>query len=146
MKQLKIFVISIALAIFSFSPTVVLADDELDVTMEVLDSVADIDGEMLEMRGPEADDFADSDETSGEGADLPNEESREEEEQAEQAANDYFAEEQARENDFEGDEDFRSDPDEANFENESRFDDGEDIDDDAPDEIEEPEDNMEHET
>ena len=45
--------------------------DELDVTMEVLDSIADLDGKVLEMRGPESDgDGGDEAETDGESDDV----------------------------------------------------------------------------
>ena len=137
MKQFKILAASIALTMFGLCPALVLADDELDVTMEVLDSVADIDGEVLEMRGPDGDDFADSNdgesddgESDGEGAGLELAEARNE---AGATANGFFEEEQARESDFEGDSDFRSDDDEEHFEEESNFDENEEIDDDAPD-------------
>ena len=43
MKQFNIFLASLALSLFALFPAAAMADDdELDVTMEVLDSIADI--------------------------------------------------------------------------------------------------------
>ena len=55
MKNLRLFLASLALTCIGFFPAVATADDmdELDVTMEVLDSVAGIDGNVLIMSGPE---------------------------------------------------------------------------------------------
>ena len=67
MKNLRLFTASIALTCFSLFPAFAAADelDELDVTFEVLDSVADLDGQVLEMRGPDAEtDEEESDEDS----------------------------------------------------------------------------------
>jgi hypothetical protein len=55
MKNLRLFLASLALTCCGLFPAVTLADDmdELDVTMDVLDSVAGIDGNVLIMSGPE---------------------------------------------------------------------------------------------
>ena len=54
MKQFNIFLASLALSLFALFPAAAMADDdELDVTMEVLDSIADIDGQVIVMQGPE---------------------------------------------------------------------------------------------
>ena len=53
MKHIRIFFASLVLTCFALSPAAALAnDDELDVTMEVIDDLADIDGEVMRMRGP----------------------------------------------------------------------------------------------
>jgi hypothetical protein len=57
MKQLKQILASMALTCFALFPAAASAADidDLDVTMEVLDSIAGLDGQVMEMRGPEAD-------------------------------------------------------------------------------------------
>ena len=67
MKQLKIFLASVALSLFALFPAAAMAADadELDVTMEVMDS---IDGSAIVMQGPEHDGPEGSDdEGDGEG-------------------------------------------------------------------------------
>lgn len=54
MKHLRELALGIALAALTFSP-VTQADDELDVTMEVMDDLADFGDDINEMRGPIAD-------------------------------------------------------------------------------------------
>ncbi len=114
MKQLKIFLAGVALSCFALFPAAAMADiDELDVTMEVLDSIADIDGQVIVMQGPE-DDGLDGHDNDGD-------------------SDDDFGGEDA-DDDFAHDEDFESDEDEEHSEDESDFDEGDDIDHDEPDE------------
>jgi len=49
MKSLKLFIASLAVTCFSLFPAFAQANelDELDVTMEVLDSIAELDGKVL---------------------------------------------------------------------------------------------------
>lgn len=112
-------------------PGVALADiDDLEVTMEVLDSVADINGEVLQMpdasaaagAGEQASRTDSSDAADDELSDL----------EAAEIVNDYFAEQEAREKDFEGNDRYVGFVDAEVAEGESNFDDHEDIDDDQP--------------
>ena len=53
MKPLKLIMASVALSLIALFPEAAMADDdELDVTMEVFDSVADFDGPVIVMEGP----------------------------------------------------------------------------------------------
>ena len=54
MKHLKLILASMALTCFALFPAAASAADidDLDVTMEVLDSIAGLDGQVMEMRGP----------------------------------------------------------------------------------------------
>ena len=69
MKDLKLLIANMVLTCFALFPVASLADDDLDVTMEVLDNLAQIEGVVLELRGPEGDDEGDDDSESGEGED-----------------------------------------------------------------------------
>ncbi len=55
MKQINIFIASLALTCFAMFPAVALAGDldDLEVTMEVLDAESDLNDTITEMRGPE---------------------------------------------------------------------------------------------
>ena len=54
MNKVRLFIASVAMTAFSLFPVIAAADiDELDVTMEVLYSMGDLEGEIIEMRGPE---------------------------------------------------------------------------------------------
>ena len=55
MKQINIFAISIVLTCFTLLPAVSMADglDDLEVTMDVLDTESELDEVIAEMRGPE---------------------------------------------------------------------------------------------
>ena len=57
MKQFNVFIATLVLTCFAFIPTTVLAKglDDLEVTMEVIDTVAGVDDAISEMRGPEGD-------------------------------------------------------------------------------------------
>lgn len=148
MSKYKIFAASIFLTLVSLAPGVALADiDELDVTMEVLDSVADINGEVMQMRGPDGDgeDAFDEDEGDGEGAGEDGVAAGDGDEISDEEVNQYFAEQAEREGDFEGDDDFSSLQDAEELEDEGNFDDDENIDDDEPDPVEPAEDDMESE-
>ena len=71
MKHVYIFLAIAALTLVAFFPTAVRADelDDLDVTMEVLDDVADFDDAISEMRGPDDDDVDEDDWADGEDED-----------------------------------------------------------------------------
>lgn len=76
MKHLHVFVWTLALTCLAMFPATVRADDDdlegFDVTMEVLDDDADLDGMMAEMRGPESNesnDGTDGDDESDEADD-----------------------------------------------------------------------------
>ncbi len=106
----------LVLAVMMLTPAIVSADvDELDVTMEVLDSVADLDGNVLEMRGPGMNTVIDGPTISEGEEGLPPEMTIE-----------PFDE--ATEIDFDHDDDFESEEDEDHAEDESDFDEGDDID------------------
>ena len=61
MNALKTTMTSLALTCLALFPALATANDldELDVTMEVLDSVAELDGQVLVMPGPEVDGVSD---------------------------------------------------------------------------------------
>lgn len=59
MKEFKLILASMAVTCFTMFPAAAAANDELEVTMEIFEDIADVDGDVVEMRGPE------SDETSG---------------------------------------------------------------------------------
>lgn len=148
MNKCRIFAASIFLTVMSLAPGLAHADiDELDVTMEVLDSVADIDGEVLEMRGPngDGDDAVDADERDGDGAGEDGVAEGDGDEFTDEEVNEYFAEQAEREGDFEGDDDFSALQDAEELDDEGNFDDDENIDDDEPDPVEPEEDDMESE-
>lgn len=141
MKQSGIFVVGVALGLFGLLPATALADqDELDVTMEVLDNVADIDGHVIVMPEPEHDgegsDGIGHERDDGELADRGNESDS-------GGSGERTGDESGAEHDFAGDglvddfthdEDFESDDDEEHSEDESDFDDGDEIDLDEPEE------------
>ncbi len=52
MKQLNLMLASIVLTCFALCPATALADDELEVFIEVFDSMSDFEGEVTEMHGP----------------------------------------------------------------------------------------------
>ena len=52
MKQLNLMLASIVLTCFALCPATALADDELEVFIEVFDSISDIEGDVTEMHGP----------------------------------------------------------------------------------------------
>ncbi len=144
MKRFNMILASVALSLWALLPAAAHADDdELDVTMEVLDSIADIDGDVIVMEGPEHDDFDDhedeSDERERDGVADHDESDRE----SDRVSDDMFDEEHESERDFLADasddgfthdDDFESDEDEEHAEEESDFDEGDDIDTDEHDE------------
>lgn len=144
MNKCRILAAGIFLTVVSLAPGLAIADiDELDVTMEVLDSVADIDGEVLEMRGPDgAGEDAFDDERDGEGMGEDGIAEDDGDEISDEEVNQYFAEQAEREGDFEGDDDFSSRADAEALDDEGNFDDDENIDDDEPDPVEPEEDEM----
>ncbi len=136
MKRFNIFPASLALSVIALYPAGAMASDELDVTMDVLDSIADIDGDVIIMQGPEDDGFAGSDDEGDEhdGGDVA-ERDRESDEGMNDASSledDFVAD--VFDDDFAHDEDFTSDDDEEHSEDESDFDEGDDVDNDVPDE------------
>lgn len=106
----------VILATLSLTPAVASADvDELDATMEVLDGVADLDGNVLELQDPGLNETIEGPELNSDEDGLAGGEVIE-----------PFDEE--TENDFDHDDDFSSDLDEEHAEDESDFDEGDDID------------------
>jgi hypothetical protein len=136
MKRFNIFLASLALSIFALSPATAMADDELDVTMEVLDSIADIDGDVIVMEGPEDEGFAESDDAGNEhdGGDVAERDGEADEETNDERGLDDEFVAGVSGDDFTHDEDFESDEEEEHSEDESDFDEGDDIDIDEPDE------------
>lgn len=143
MKRLGIFVAGFALSSLSLLPATAMAnDDELDVTMEVLDSVADIDGQVLVIPEPE-DDRLEGADNEGEGVEHDGEMDARENDGIDSGSDrvDDFAGEGSDDNfanddDFAHDDDFESDEDEEHSEDESDFDEGDEIDNDEPEEDE----------
>ena len=56
MKELKLMIASMVLTCFASFPVASLADDDLDVTMEILDNLAQIEGVVLQMTDPDDND------------------------------------------------------------------------------------------
>ena len=56
MKELKLLIAGMVLTCIALFPVASLADDDLDVTMEILDNLAQIEGVVLQMPGPDDDD------------------------------------------------------------------------------------------
>jgi hypothetical protein len=72
MKYLNVFAASLALACCPLLAVAALADQDLEVTMEVIDDISELDGLIAEMPGPQGDTFRED----GEGtqtADGPDE-------------------------------------------------------------------------
>ena len=75
MKPINLFIATLVLTCFAMFPAAVRADDEmddLDVTVDILDSTTDVDEAMSEMRGPDddnvdEDDWEDEQEDDSEG-------------------------------------------------------------------------------
>jgi hypothetical protein len=154
MKNLRLFLASLALTCCGFFPAAAMADDmdELDVTMEVLDDVAGIDGNVMIMRGPESGaaegpDGEDSDHEGGFEDEMHAGEDGHQGESDEGINDDDLRAEEEREHEeesddgFEADSDFLGEDDDEDelVHNEGDFDDGESIDD---DEIEDDDDDM----
>jgi hypothetical protein len=61
MKQLNVFLATLVLTGFAFLPATTLADelDDLEVTMDVMDDIADVDDAIALMEGPGNDDIED---------------------------------------------------------------------------------------
>lgn len=128
-KQIRIMLAGFALGGLALVPAAANADeDELEVTMEVIDSIADIDGDVIVVPGPEDDGAGRDGGEVGEAGD----------ESAEDAVDDTVAErdfiDPGSEDGFTHDEDFEADEDEEHSERESDFDEGDDIDLDIPEE------------
>ena len=145
MSKRGIVATGVAVGLLAFFPAAAFADeDELDVTMEVLDDVADIDGHVIVMPefedgfGPSEDHFGEAggdEREDGEVADRGEESDRGSDEESEDdagAKRDFAGD--GFEDDFAHDEDFESDDDEEHAEDESDFDEGDSIDTDEPDE------------
>lgn len=128
MKTTRAFCAGIALALFTaFTAIAAADDDDLDVTMEVLDSVADLDGQVLETAG-----------SSMEGdAALPDAGVGRDEEGAGDASGRDSAIEMTEE--FERHDAYISGDDDDSFGDESKFEDDEHVDMDVADALEEPE-------
>ena len=56
MKEFKLLIASMVLTCFALFPVASLADDDLDVTMEILDDLAQLEGVVLQMPGPDGSD------------------------------------------------------------------------------------------
>lgn len=150
MKQLNVFVATLVLTCFAFLPATARAAnlDDLEVTMEVMDNVADFDFAMAEMRGPEAlesdGDMGGESDDDGEddhGEDEPDHDESvaglddEESDHGEDGDAGFGDDEEELEehiDDFEDDGDF--DEEDLDEEDEDIDDEGEDIDDDEIDE------------
>ena len=55
MDSFRIFLAAVVMSCLSLLPLTASADDELEVTMEVIDDLSDVDGDFVEMRGPDFD-------------------------------------------------------------------------------------------
>ena len=138
MKELKILLASMALTCSALFPAVSSANDELDVTMDIFEDLADIDDDIATMRGPgdHDDDFGDDEHSGedfdGEGFDAESDEDSD----AEEGERDHRFDNIDGSNEFENDEDF-DEQDEHDLAEEDDFehDEGEDVDDDIDDDM-----------
>jgi len=133
MKQLNLIFVSVALTCLALFPAAASAagSDELDVTFEVFDSIAGLDGRVLEMRGPEAegpDGQVDEDESYADGE-------MDDDYDAGETESDFDTDEQEVDDDFESDDDFEVDDEDMDLDedDDNDLDEGEDIDTDEPD-------------
>ena len=55
MKQIRIFLAGFALSAFVLFPAAATANDDLDVTMDILESMDDVDDDVIVMEGPDVD-------------------------------------------------------------------------------------------
>jgi len=124
MKQINIFAVSIVLTCFALLPAVAIADglDDLEVTMDVLDTESELDEVIAEMRGPED---GDSESDRNDEEDEVGEVGGDGEADGDvAAAGDGFERDVVREEDEMADE--------------SNFEEGEEVDEDIFDEIDDP--------
>ena len=64
MKHLTVFAVSLALGMLM--PAAVMANEDLEVTMEIIDDISELDGMLAEMPGPDEGSFRED----GEGAEI----------------------------------------------------------------------------
>jgi hypothetical protein len=121
MKTLNTLLAGTALSLGLMLSYGALADDDLEVTMEVLDDVSELDAELMDVR-----DVDDGDDERGDGRQSDDEQRNAEE----RDRIDVFAGDE-----FDDDSDFDDESDER-FEEEGRFEDGEEVDEDIPEELE----------
>jgi len=118
MKPLETFLASLAFGVVALLPAAALTDDELDVTMTVLERIADMDGPHVVIEGPHSVDL------DGDAGDSV-------------AADGDFGNGviiMESDDDFTHDSDFDSDDQEWPANNEGDFDEGEQVDIDVPEE------------
>jgi hypothetical protein len=126
MRELKLLLASMALASIALLPAISSANDELDVTMDIIEDLTDIDDEVSTMRGPgDHGDALSDNEHDRDDSDVTSSEDADEEE-------DHRFDDIDRGDDFENDEDFDFE-DEHSLAEEDNFehDEGEDVDDDG---------------
>jgi len=121
MRELKLFSASVALTCIALFPAISSASDELDVTMDIIEDLADIDDEVSTMRGPgDHDEALSNNEHDGDDFDEASDEEDE-----------HRFDDIDRGDDFENDEDFDFEDEHSLAEEDSfEHDEGEDVDDD----------------
>ncbi len=132
MKGIHVLIASMAASALALSPAIATADDELDITMEVIDDLETLEEEIARMEGPGSNDIEE---------DFPGEDGEGGDDEDDRSILDQF-EEMDGEFDVDDENDgfeFENEDEEADreFESEDDFEEGEDVDDDEFDEIEE---------
>lgn len=134
MKPLVITICSAALCGATLVPGIARANDDLDVTMEVIDDLSELDGELVILEAPEEEDY-EEDVFDLDGDGIPDDQ------EDDTGLFEEFSDVEDADFDIEGENDgFEHDNDELlaeeEFESEDEFEAGEDVDDDEFDEIE----------
>lgn len=120
MKRLTIFAVSLISTCWLLLPATGRADQDLEVTMEVIDDLAELDGIVSQMPGPGSNDFGEDDDRNLRGDD----------------AGERLGEEGGRPDGFEHD-DMDEDDADREMTSEDEFEEDEDVDDDLFDEEDE---------
>lgn len=127
----------VSLTCLALSPAAALAaDDELEVTMEVIDDLASIDGQIVRMQGPEDGGRTSDEGVAGDGFDIEDDDAQDVDADRNVDESDFlddFGEELS--DDFEHDDNGEGLAD-LDFESNDDLEEGEDVDDDRFDEVE----------
>ena len=144
MNKLREVALGVALALLCCSATAV-ADDELDVTMEVMDDLADLGNDINEMRGPLASDIDLFVDDSRDDGDFDEDDEERDDGDRGSQGNDFDSDDEELVKEFEGiEDDFEHDDVNDDFDDdideEDDYDEDEEVDDDEFDEIEDDDD------
>ncbi len=129
MKGIHVLIASMAASALALAPAVATADDQLDVTMEIIEDLEGLEEDIARMEGPVEDNFE---------VDLPDGEGSEEDDrgildQFEEMDGEFDVDDENDGFEFDNEDEVAD----REFESEDDFEEGEDVDDDEFDEIEE---------